>query len=346
MKRQVTLHDVARDAGVSIKTVSRVVNGEEHVSPGTRERVLASVRRLGYRPNEVARSLKGGGSRMLGLLIADISNPFYASIAKAVEDESRRAGYSLVLCASSEDVDREREYVEMLFRRRLEGLLLVPAPNGHDYLRREIQAGLVVVAIDRPVDGLGVDTVLVENRSGTYAALRHLILHGHRRIGFVGAEHQLYTVRERLAGYEQALRESGLEPMVELDAPDAPRAAAATRRLLELPLPPTALFCVNNLATLGALQTLRTLGLRVPEDVTLVGFDDFELAELLHPTLTMVRQPTEEMGRLGARMLLERLNGEYTGEPRRVVLPTQLMLRESCGCRRNIDQESERCTLP
>ncbi len=332
LRRQVTLHDVARDAGVSIKTVSRVINGEPYVSPSTRARVHEAIERLGYRPNEVARSLKGKRSKMIGLMIADISNPFYAVIAKAVEEEARARGYSVVLCASGEDVEVEREYVELLFRKRLDGLLLVPAANGHEYLLREIAAGLHVVALDRPIDDPEVDAVLVENQEGAYRATLHLVEHGHKRIGFIGAGKQLYTLQERLAGYQKALEEHGLQSLVRLDAPDPPSAADAMRELLDSPDRPTAVFCMNNLITIGVLEALEERGLRVPDDMATVGFDDFDLAGLLRPRLTLVRQPVDELGRQGARLLFERLEGLYTAAARRIVLPTKLMVRESCGC--------------
>ncbi|WP_143527946.1 LacI family DNA-binding transcriptional regulator [Rubrobacter xylanophilus] len=332
---RVTLRDVAREAGVSIKTVSRVVNGEREVNPETAARVSEVLSRLRYRPNELARSLKGRRSRTIGLMIADISNPFYSGCAKAVEEVARERGYAVILCASAEDAQTEREYVDLLIQRRVEGLLLVPAADGHEYLRQEQTAGLAVVALDRPIAGLPTDAVIVQNRAGTRRAVQHLIEHGHRRIAFVGAGRELYTTRKRLEGYREALREAGLEELVRLEAPDAPSAAGRMRELLALNTPPTAVFAANNLITLGALQALEQAGARVPEDVALVGFDDFALAAVLRPRLTLVRQPADELGRRAARLLIDRLENKLPPTPRRTVLPTELIIRESCGCQPN-----------
>jgi LacI family transcriptional regulator len=329
-----TLHDVAREARVSIKTVSRVVNGELTVSAETAARVREAIDRLGYRPNQLARSLQGRRSRTIGLMIADISNPFYAGCVKAVEEMARERGYAVILCASDEDAVIEREYVGLLTQRRIDGLLLVPAADGHQYLKEEQAAGLPIVTLDRPADGVLTDTVVVQNRVGTLKAIEHLIqVHGHRRIAFVGAGEHLYTTRMRLQGYREALEVAGLEELCTNGAPNIASAARATRELIESPEPPTAIFAVNNLITVGVLQALEQAGLRVPEDIALTGFDDFELAAVLHPRLTLVRQPAAELGRRAVGLLFDRLEGRQPLEPRRIVLETELIVRESCGCK-------------
>lgn len=327
-----TLRDVAREAGVSIKTVSRVVNGEPGVSPATETRVIEAIEKLGYRPNELARSLQGRRSRTIGLVIADISNPFYAECVKAVEETARRHDYAVILCASDEDVDTERAYVRLLAERRVEGLLLVPATDGQEYLERERAAGLPIVALDRPAEGVAVDAVVVENRAGTREAINHLIGHGHRRIAFVGDAKHLYTTQMRLKGYREALKGAGLQEISRVGTRDAAAAAQATKDLLELPDPPTAIFAMNNLITVGVLQALGRAGLSVPDDMAFIGFDDFELAAVLHPRLTLVRQPAAELGRRAADLVFERLTGRWTGRPRRLVSKTRLIVRESCGC--------------
>ena len=329
-----TLRDVAREAEVSIKTVSRVVNGEPAVSPATEARVREVVTRMGYRPNQLARSLQGRRSRTIGLMIADVSNPFYAGCVKAVEETARERGYAVMLCASDEDAAIEREYVGLLTQRRVDGLLLVPAADGHEYLEEEQAAGLPIVALDRPVDGISTDSVLVQNRTGTLKAVEHLIqVHGHRLIAFIGGGEHLYTTRKRLQGYREALEAAGLEELCRVGAVDIASAARATRELMELPKLPTAIFAVNNLITVGVLQALERAGMRVPEDVALIGFDDFELAAVLHPRLTLVRQPAMELGRQAAMLLFDRLEGRQPQKPRRLVLETELIVRESCGCK-------------
>ena len=331
-RKSPTLSDVARVAGVSIKTVSRVVNGEDAVRPSTVSRVNEAISQLGYEPNELARSLKGQRSRTIGLLIADISNPFYADCAKAVEMVARSRGYTLVLSASDEDVEAEETHVRMLNRRRIEGLLLVPAASGHGYLRQGSLVELPVVAVDRPLEGVSTDTVIVQNRIGTKEAVEHLIGHGHTRIAYIGAQEHLYTNQKRLQGYREALTEKPLPELTRQEAPDIPSAAAAMRELLTLRDLPTAVFAMNNLATVGVLQAAEERGLRVPEDLALIGFDDFALADVLHPRLTLVRQPAFELGKKSAELLFERLRGGVSSEPRRVVLKTELMIRASCGC--------------
>jgi LacI family transcriptional regulator len=332
---RVTLRDVAHEAGVSIKTVSRVVNGEREVNPATAVRVGEVLERLGYQPNELARSLRGQRSRTIGLIIADISNPFYSGCAKAVEEVVRDRGYTVILCASSEDAEVERAYVEMLTRRRVDGLLLVPAADGHEYLAAPQVAGLPVVALDRPVEEPATDAVVVQNRLGTREATEHLIGHGHRRIAFVCDDERLYTARKRLQGYGEALQAAGIEDPHRARASDAASAEEATRRLLGLPEPPTAFLAGNNLISVGVLRALDKAGLEVPRDAAFVGFDDFDLAAVLRPRLTVVRQPAYELGRRAAELLFERLEGRQpSAERERLVLPTELVVRESCGCHR------------
>ncbi len=330
-KSRVTLRDVAREAEVSIKTVSRVVNGESVVSPATAERVAEVAERLGYRPNELARSLKGKASRTIGLIIADISNPFFADVCRAVERVARRRGYSVVLCASAEDVAAEREYVGVLTSRRVDGLLLVPAPDGQGYLEEEQEAGLPIVALDRPAEGVATDLVMVDNRAAARGATEHLIERRHTRIAFVGDAEGIYTARERLNGYKEALKAHDLEPVYKLGAGSVASAQEAAADLLSLPERPTAFFAGNSLMTAGVLRAIEVSGLRVPEDVAFVGFDDFELLSVLRPNLTLVRQPAGDLGRRAAELLFDRIDGRGPPEFRRLVLPTELVVRGSSG---------------
>ncbi|MBX6763395.1 MAG: LacI family DNA-binding transcriptional regulator [Rubrobacteraceae bacterium] len=327
-----TLRDVAREAGVSIKTVSRVINGEREVNPKTAARVSEVANRLGYRPNELARSLKGRRTRTIGLMIADISNPFYAALARAVEEVARSRGYAMILCASSEDPEIEREYVEVLSGRRVDGLLLVPAPGDGDHLREEQEAGLPIVAIDRPAESLRTDVVMVQNAAGTRKAIEHLISHGHRRIAFIGDDKRLHTTRKRLQGYLEATKAAGLQDIYRLGCGTAPAAEDAVLELLGAPESPTAIFAGNNLITVGVLEAISHARLHIPHDIALAGFDDFPLASALHPHLTLVRQPVEELGRRAAELLFDRLEGKGSPSPSRIVLPTRLVVRESCGC--------------
>ena len=270
-------------------------------------------------------------SRKIGLIIADVSNPFFADLCQAVEQVARGRGYSVVLCASAENAEAEREYVGILTNRRVDGLLLVPAPDGRGYLEEEQAAGLPIVALDRPADGITTDVVRVENRAAAREATGHLIGRGHRNIAFVGDDENIYTARERLCGYKDALEAAGLDPIYRLGAGSVPSAEEAATELLSLPNRPTAFFAGNSLMTAGVLSAIEKAGLRVPEDAAFVGFDDFELLSAMRPNLTLVRQPTRDLGREAATLLFNRIDRVGPTTPRRLVLPTELVVRQSSG---------------
>src|SRR5918999_738279 len=330
--RRITIRDVAREAGVSIKTVSRVVNKEPNVNPATAARVSEVVERLNYRPNEMARRLKGYRSRTIGLMVDDISNPFMATCAQAIEGVAWEHGYALILCDSHADLQVEGAYIGLLMQRQIDGLLLAPAYGRNVHLKTEQQAGLPIVAFDRPAEGVQTDTVLVQNLAGAREATEHLIWHGHERIAFVGDVRHYYTARKRLEGYKEALKAVNLKPINKLDVHSIELGEKVTKSFLDASDPPTALFAANILTALGALRATEHLGIRVPEDLALIGFDDFELSPVPRPRFPLAQNPPPELGRRAAEMLFDRLNGEGRPEPQRLVLPTELVVRESCGC--------------
>jgi LacI family transcriptional regulator len=323
-----TMRDVAVLAGVSLKTVSRVINDEPGVAAATADRVGAAIAELGFQRNDLARSLRQGhSSSTLGLVIEDVANPFYSAIAQAVEAEARDHGYMLITASCEEDPARERELVQALLRRRVDALLLVPASRDHGYLARETVDGTPVVFLDRPPAGVDADAVLLDNLGGARAAVEHLLAHGHERIAMVADPDRLYTAAERLAGYRQALDAAGVpvrEELLRLGTHDAAQAEAVVRDLLTLPAGrrPTAVFAGNNRHTIGALRALRD----AHPPVALVGFDDFELADLLG--ITVVRHDSPRMGGHAAALAFERLLGGARA-PRRVVVPTELIARGS-----------------
>jgi LacI family transcriptional regulator len=324
-----TMRDVASTAGVSLKTVSRVVNQEAGVKADTAARVEAAIARLGFARNDVARSLRHGRANALGLVIEDVANPFYSAIARTVEDAAHARSHILITGSCEEDAERERELVLRLLRRSVDALLIVPAGGDHRYLLPEIGAGTPIVFLDRPPRGVEADTVLLDNEGGARAGTEHLVHHGHERIAFVGDPPTLYTAKERLAGYRAALTEAGLEPdddLVATGSHDAAAAEQAVRDLLALPerRRPTALFCANNRNTVGALRALRDAG----DGVALVGFDDFELADMLAVPITVVRHDAAEMGRIGAALAYARLDGEE-GLPQRRIIPCEVVARGS-----------------
>jgi LacI family transcriptional regulator len=290
---------------------------------------------LGYQPDEVARSLRGKRSRTIGLIVADSSNPFYAECAKAIEEISRAHGYMVILCASDESEDIENEYVELLSRRRVDGLLIVPAgKRGEISHPQDRYKGIVTVALDRPVENVLASAVLVENLSGMLRATTHLIQHHkHQTIAFVGGYEDVYTVRKRLEGYQEAVQTAGLEDIHRFGAVDVSSAAIVTDELLRLPEPPSAILAWNNLALIGILKALSNHEVKIPDEVAVIGFDDFELAALLYPRLTVVRQPTADLAREAAKLLFNLLDDSGEIEPQRIVLPTELVVRDSCGCR-------------
>ncbi|CAN5564522.1 LacI family DNA-binding transcriptional regulator [soil metagenome] len=323
-----TLRDVATVAGVSFKTVSRVINDEAGVRPETAERVMVAVRQLGFQRNTIASSLKRGVSRdTIGLVIEDVSNPFFATVARAVEEVTRDRGLLVIMASSDEDRTRERSVIASLVNRRVNGLLIVPIGHDHRYLAREMRLGMATVFLDRPPGHLRADTVLVDNAGGARTAVEHLLAHGHRRIAVLTDSLDVYTMAERFAGYQTALHGAGLPTDGRLavhGCHDIRDADAATTHLLELPDPPTAMFTTNNRMTVGAVTAIT----RSRRRVALVGFDDFELASSLATPVSVVSADNDRLGRLGAELLLRRMNG-WTGKPERVVLDTSLIQRGS-----------------
>ncbi|WP_405550609.1 LacI family DNA-binding transcriptional regulator [Streptomyces sp. NBC_01171] len=328
--RRPTLADVAREVGVSAKTVSRVLNEDGPASARTREQVLAAVARLGFQPNLMARNIRvGGPDTTIGLVVPDLGNPFFGAVAGSIEDRVRERGLTLLMGSSADDPDRERALTDKFLARRVSILMVVPSVGAdHAHLRQPRAAGLPVVFVDRPGAGLATDCVVSSNREGARAGVTHLVGYGHRRIGFVGdLPTRLYTRRERLAGYREALRDAGLpdDRLLIASAHDQHDAGEATGRLLALPDPPTALFAGNNIVALGVVAELARSGRK---DVAVVAFDDVALAEALEPALTVVAQNPEEIGRTAATTALARLDGDRS-RARTVTVPTRLIVRGS-----------------
>jgi LacI family transcriptional regulator len=336
-----TSRDVARRAGVSISTVSHVLNETRFVSDDLRERVLAAMHDLEYQPNAAARSLTLKRSNTIGLVVSDIRNPFFAALTRGVEDVAQQSGYTLVLCNSDENAEREEACLKTLHSRQVDGLLLASAGGADAYLVRLVRAGFPIVLVDRDLPELGVPAILTDNAGGAYAAVRHLIARGHQRIAMVSGRGSISTTTERIAGYHRALCEAGLEVdprlLVSGDSTSEGGTAAADEVLDTAPSP-TAIFSGNNVMSIGVLHAIVRRGLRVPQDVALVGFDDFPFpwSDAFRPRLTTVAQPTYELGRRAAEMLVNRLAlGESApAQAERMVLEGKLMVRESSGARR------------
>jgi LacI family transcriptional regulator len=331
----VTIRDVARRAGVSPMTVSRVINDSELVSPDTRRRVEDAIGELGYVPSRLARGLSAKRTGTLALIVPDVANPFFTLIVRGAEDVARRAGYRVILCDTRADLTVEREVIEEMLAHRVEGILIAPVSDrSREHLRRLTAFNVPFVLVDRTVPGIDADTVLGDSAEGAQRLVEHLLSLGHRRIGMIVESDDVSTARDRRIGYEAALNAAELPAAPELvvrASVDPDGGYTGMRRLLALDEPPTAVFTVNNLVAVGAIEAVRSAGLEVPDDVALVCFDDIEYASRLYPFLTVMEQPAETFGTLSTQLLLERIENRAPERPRVVVLPAQFVVRRSSG---------------
>ncbi len=325
------MKDVAALAGVSLKTVSRVINTEPAVSADRRSRVLAAIDRLDYRHNLTASSLRrsDGKSSTIGVLLEDVANPFSSALHREIEDVALKRGVLVLAGSSDENEAREHELIAAFTSRRVDGLIIVPTSHDHSYLLSERRAGTPMVFVDRPPAFLDADSVLTDNQAGASKGVAHLIAHGHRRIGYLGDLATITTAVDRYRGYGEELAAHGIavdSQLVRLDVQGIERAEAVTLDLLSLPQPPTAMFTSQNLLTIGACRALRRLDLH--RRVALVGFDDVLLADLLEPGITVMAQDPATMGRRAADLLFRRLDGDAAPSVH-LVVPTQLIARGS-----------------
>lgn len=323
-----TMRDVAIRAGVGLGTVSRVVNGGQSVRAGTAERVRAAIEELGFQRNEIARALRPGmKSRTLALLLGDLTNPFYATLAKTAVEIARSREYAVVLSTVDEDPQAEQRAVRELIGRRVAGLLIVPDQGNHEFVAAEPAASTPIVFVDRPASGVTADVVMVDNDRGGWLATRHLIEVGHHRIAILIAP-SYYTTGQRLRGYRRALREAGIvvddSLIVKLPVGSATAATAAAAELLSRDEPPTAIFASTNFLAEGVLRAVQELGRRI----AVVGFDDFRFADMLPVPATVVASDVAELGRRSTELLLDRIDGSEL-PPQRIVLPVRLIPRGS-----------------
>ncbi len=326
--------EVASVANVSVFTVSAVLNGNAGVSDELRERVLAAIAETGYKRNTLARSLKTGRSMTVGLVLGDITNPFYTDVTAAIQRELHTAGYAVMLCGNDGSVTLQEEHIALLRDRMVDGLIM--SPTGRDEQLRAMleQTRIPVVLIDRTLNGFDCDSVVLDNRAAVSDAMSYLISLGHRRIGFISGQLESFTGAERLAGYKKALARSGIdfEPeLVQLGNFRSDDAYNATLRLMtNVDNPPTAIFSSNNVMVIGVMKALRDINLDCPRDISVAGLDDFPWADAFKPQLTTVAQPVTAFGEHAARMLLERINGFAKSAPRHTVLKGELRVRRSC----------------
>jgi LacI family transcriptional regulator len=315
--------------------VSRVINDSERVSPDTRRRVEQAIAELGYVPSRLARGLIRQKTGTLALIVPDVANPFFTLVVRGAEDVARRAGYRMILCDTRADLTIEREVIEEMLAHRVEGIVIAPVSDrSKGHLERLARFGVQFVLVDRTVPGVESDMVVGDSAGGARVLVEHLISLGHNRIGFITEGNDVSTARDRREGYEAALTAAGLslDPSLVVRATVDPRGGFdGMSRLLGLDEPPTAVFTVNNLVALGAIEAVRAHELEVPDDIALVCFDDIEYASRLYPFLTVMAQPAETLGSLGTQLLVERIEGRAPEQRRVVVLPAQFVVRRSSG---------------
>lgn len=326
-----TIRDVAEEADVSVATVSHVINDTRYVSPELTDRVERVMEELGYHPNAVARSLKTQKTQTIGLLTSDLSNPFFSKTLRGVEDRALEESHSLIVCNTDEMLEKEKLYLDVLTQRKIDGLVIAPTGKSDEELTALQEHNISLVFIDRQVEGIDADAVLSDNISGAKAATNHLIKYGHSRIGIILGLKSVSTSKERLEGYREALREEGIhyEPsLVRRGQSQVDSGVEAAKNLLSLSNPPTAIFSTNNLMTIGAMQGIQQSEKSCPDEISLVGFDDFEWASTFRPRLTTVAQNPYLIGSKAADLLFERI-GDRDREFREVRIPTELKVRDS-----------------
>ncbi|MER2598691.1 MAG: LacI family DNA-binding transcriptional regulator [Caldilineales bacterium] len=350
MMARISSKDVALHAGVSIATVSHVINGTRFVSDETRDKVLAAIESLNYRPNAIARGLATNSTHKIGLIISDITNPFFTAIARGVEDVISSYQYNTIFCNTDEDPQRETNYLNLLAAQHVDGIIISPTGVHCDTLLALANSGVPIVQLDRRSPNITAPLVAVDNEAGSYQAIRYLLELGHRRIAYVMGIDTVSTQTERLNGWQRALTEAGVAVDEGLIVRADPRfygmqsgSGAATRRdshhglpavhqairmILQTPQRPTAIFVANNQLTLGTLYALKEYGLRCPEDISLISFDDHDWAPLFNPPLSVVRQPTHKIGLAAAELVMKMVKQQPVDTP--PLLPVELVIRASC----------------
>jgi LacI family transcriptional regulator len=328
-----TIKQVAAHAGVSSATVSHVINGTRYVSENVREQVQKAMDELGYRPNALARSLRSGYTHTLGLVLPDSANPFFAEVGHSIEIAAFEAGYSVVLCNTENDFEKEALYVDVLTKKQVDGIIFVTTGERSDSLKNLVKMGIPTVVMDRDFPELELDVVLADNLQGGYQATQHLISLGHKRIGCIAGPSSLNSSSRRLVGYKQALQEANIvvNPELIMNGNFHPESGwEVGHKMLSQQDAPTAIFTCNDLMAMGALRAATELGLRVPYDLALVAYDDINLASYIIPALTTIKQPKAEMGLAALNFLLARIKDKQSA-PQRVLLPVSLVIRDSCG---------------
>lgn len=327
-----TIRQVAKLAGVAPITVSRVINNTGYISAETRQKVEAAVSQLGYVPNSLSQSLRWKQTGMLALVLTDVTNPFWTTVARGVEDAASEAGYHVILCNTDESPQKQEEYLTALLQKRVDGVLLVPARDDLEDIQRVQMLKVPLVVLDRRLSQPVADAVRCDSESGAYQLTRLLLERGHRQIALLTGPEHVATATDRVTGYRRALREAGLDSDAEsvfYGAFTIQSGQDMALQALALNPRPTAIIAGNNFIAIGMMQALRAAGIRVPEEISVVGFDDLPASLLLDPFLTVAAQPAYEMGREATNLLIKRLAGDGAQAPQEVVLPVEIVERKS-----------------
>ena len=326
-----TIREVAEKAGVSPTTVSHVINNTRYVSGNVRSRVIDAMRELNYRPNGLARSLRRGETLTLGLILPDSANPFFAEIGRAIESSAFACGYSVILCNTENDIKKERLYTEVLENKQVDGMIFVASGENREAISEIANNGLPVVVVDRDMGSLELDTVITDNYHGGLIATQHLLSLGHRIIALITGPSNITPSADRVTGYRAALQQSNLpvdENLIVRGNFHPPSGYEGALRLFQCIPRPTAVYACNDMMAIGVIRAASQLGLGIPEDVSIVGFDDIELTSYTTPPLTTISQPKQEIGQLAVSLVLERIQNPSL-PPRRSVLSPRLVIRES-----------------
>lgn len=331
--RPPTLLDVARLAGVGTTTVSRVINGGHYVDAATMSRVRKVIEQLGYQPSQAARALKSATTYSIGMIVPTLRDPFFANLASAVQQITRQKNYVLIVLASEDDSAQEITELDRFRSYRVDGMLVVPPRvQTQRFLKAVKSLAIPTVALDRPLD-MPCSSVICDNFDASKSAVQHLLAHGRRRVLCLGGDPDLYTIQERMRGYEEAIADAGLKPRVQTGANARQLVSSLKERFANTRERPDAIFAVHGDASVSAYEFLIDSSYKIPEEIALIGFDEFPLAGTLRPTLSVIRQPINEIGTTAARVLFEQIEGELK-TPKKITIATELIPRMSCGCER------------
>jgi DNA-binding LacI/PurR family transcriptional regulator len=335
VKKKATLKEVAELAGVSTATVSNVLNETKYVSDEVKKQVYSAMTTLNYVPNTLAKSLRVKETNLVGLMISDISNPFFSSVVRGIEDGLADNGYNVLLCNTDSNIKKEKEYLKVLLGKRVDGLIISSSGNSEEHYKELGNLGVPVIFLNRHPNLLISDIVSTNNIKGAYLATEHLIRHGYKKIGIISGPQNISTGRDRLLGFKQAMNQYDIpvyENLIKEGDFNKKSGYDLMKEIVNEDVKPEALLICNNFMTLGAYRAIQDLGIRIPNDLAIVGYDDPDWASIANPPLTAIKQPAYDQGIHAARLIIERIKSRTHINPREIYLTPTLIIRKSCGC--------------